>query len=227
MARNDESISDGMLSNLLTPVSARRTHICARPSRRLCQTGAVLRPPVRVCFVCSGNICRSPTAEVVLNRLAGERGRSDLVAADSAGTGSWHEGDDMDERSRGTLVDAGYDVPLHVAKQFQPADFARRDLIVALDGSHRDVLWWLAAETGDPATARAKIVLLRAFDPDLGSGESADVADPYYGGRGGFGEVLEHVERSAAAMLTAIERAVDAGADLVVPGGQQPESPPR
>lgn len=187
----------------------------------------VLRPPIRVCFVCSGNICRSPTAEVVLTRLAAERSASELVAADSAGTGSWHAGDDMDERSRGTLVDAGYEVPRHVAKQFQPADFDSYDMVVALDSGHRDVLWWLAAETHDPASARAKTVLLRAFDPDLEAGEAADVADPYYGGRGGFTEVLEQVERSCAALLDAIERAVDGGADHVVPDAQQTESPPR
>jgi protein-tyrosine phosphatase len=187
----------------------------------------VLSAPVRVCFVCSGNICRSPTAEVVLKRVVAERGRADLVAADSAGTGSWHAGDDMDERSRGTLVDAGYDVARHVAKQFQPADFAGYDLVVALDGGHRDVLWWLAAESGDAAAARAKIVLLRDFDPELESAEAPDVADPYYGGRGGFTEVLEQVERSCAALLTAIETAVESGADRVLPGSQQPGSPPR
>ncbi len=183
----------------------------------------MLRAPVRVCFVCSGNICRSPTAEVVLNRLAAQAGLADVVRAASAGTGSWHAGDDMDERSRHTLVDAGYDVRRHVAKQFEPDGFASYDLVIALDGSHRDVLWRLAAETPEPAEARAQIVMLRAYDPQLGPGEDPDVADPYYGGRGGFTEVLEQVERSCAELLIAIERAVESGADLL----QQTESPPR
>jgi protein-tyrosine phosphatase len=187
----------------------------------------VLRPPVRVCFVCSGNICRSPTAEVVLIQLAATRGVADLVAVDSAGTGSWHTGDDMDERSRATLVDAAYEVPRHVAKQFQPRDFDSYDLVLALDSGHRDILWWLAAETGDPVDARARIVLLRDFDPDLAPGEAADVADPYYGGRGGFTEVLEQVERSCAALLTAIEHAVETDAERIVPEAQQTDSPPR
>jgi protein-tyrosine phosphatase len=180
---------------------------------------ADLRPPVRVCFVCSGNICRSPTAEVVLRRRAEQAGVARLISVDSAGTGSWHAGDDMDERSRSTLEDAGYPVPTHVARQFQPADFADRDLVVALDAGHRDVLWWLAAETAEPDEARAKIVLLRSFDPESPPGAELDVADPYYGGRGGFDEVLDQVERSCAGLLDAITDAVRAT--------QQPESPSR
>jgi protein-tyrosine phosphatase len=183
----------------------------------------MLRPPVRVCFVCSGNICRSPTAQVALTALAADAGRSDLVEADSAGTGSWHAGDDMDERSRATLAEAGYDVARHVAKQFTAADFATRDVVVALDGGHYDELWDLAAHTGAVDAARAKIVLLRSFDPELRPGESPDVGDPYYGGPAGFDTVLQQVERSCAALLRGIEQAVESGADSL----QQTESPPR
>jgi protein-tyrosine phosphatase len=184
-------------------------------------------PPIRVCFVCSGNICRSPTAEVALIRRAAASDRSHLVTVDSAGTGSWHAGDDMDERSRRTMTQAGWDVPPHVAKQFGAADFATRDLVVALDTGHYNVLWWLAAETADVEAARAKIVMLRAFDPELEPGEAPVVGDPYYGGGGGFTEVLEQVERSCAALLDAIERAVVSGGDLIQPGVQQEDKPPR
>jgi protein-tyrosine phosphatase len=183
----------------------------------------MLSAPVRVCFVCSGNICRSPTAEVVLRRLVAESGQPELVTISSAGTGDWHAGDDMDERSRLALVQAGYAVEQHVARQFQPADFDELDLVVALDKGHRSVLWWLAAETSDTDSARAKIVLLREFDPELRPGESPDVADPYYSNHGGFRLVLEQVERSCAQLLAAIERAVRTGSDTV----QQTERPPR
>jgi protein-tyrosine phosphatase len=182
-------------------------------------TERVLEPPVRVCFVCSGNICRSPTAEVLLTALARDAGLDNLITVDSAGTGSWHAGDDMDPRSRATMTAAGYAVPGHVAKQFGPADFAERDLVVALDHGHLDELWELAGQTDDPAAARAKIVLLRSFDPELEPGEDPDVADPYYGGRTGFRTVLEQIARSCAALLTAIERAVSSGADLREVGG--------
>jgi protein-tyrosine phosphatase len=195
------------------------------------KTGQVLRPPVRVCFVCSGNICRSPTAQVVLDHLARESARDYLIEVNSAGTGSWHEGEDMDARSRRELVHAGYDVPRHVAAQFQAVDFATTDVVVALDSGHFNALWWLAAEADDPAAARAKLVLLRAFDPQLQAGEEPDVADPYYGGDTGFAEVLAQSERSGAALLDAIEQAVIAGAERVRPPheaavGQQPDSPP-
>ncbi len=185
----------------------------------------MLRPPVKVCFVCSGNICRSPTAEVVFNRVAEQSGRDYLVAGDSAGTGDWHAGDDMDARSRRTLVHAGYDIAPHTAKQFTAADFAARDVVVALDSGHYNVLWWLAAETDDVLAARSKIVMLRAFDPDLGPSEAPDVADPYYGRGDGFAAVLDQVERSCPVLLDAIEQAVITNADrLRAP--QQADKPP-
>jgi protein-tyrosine phosphatase len=174
-------------------------------------------PPIRICFVCSGNICRSPTAEVVLNRLAADAGLADRIAVDSAGTGSWHAGEDMDERSRRTLTDAGYDVPPHVARQFRADDFAETDLVVALDAGHRATLEGLAQRTADPDESRAKIVLLRSYDPKLRPDEDPDIADPYYGGRRGFLDVLEQVERSCAALLTEVTSAP----------AQQTDRPPR
>jgi protein-tyrosine phosphatase len=156
---------------------------------------------VRICFVCSGNICRSPTAEAVFVSMAAEAGLD--VEVDSAGTGNWHAGDDMDRRSRAALEGAGYAFDAHCAKQFTPDDFATRDLVVALDQGHRDVLWWLAAETDNPEAARAKIVLLRAYDPTADPAD-LDVPDPYYGGRGGFTEVLEQVERACRGLLEAL-----------------------
>lgn len=164
----------------------------------------VLRPPVRVCFVCSGNICRSPTAEVVLAAVAEDAGLGELIVVDSAGTGGWHEGDDMDRRARATMVAAGYDVPRHTAKQFHAADFAQRDVVVALDSGHLEALRALAEDTPEPATARAKIVLLREHDPKLAPGEAADVADPYYGDADGFVDVLAQVQRSCEALLDVI-----------------------
>ena len=71
--------------------------------------------PVRVCFVCTGNICRSPTAEVVFTSLLAEAGLADRVVADSAGTGPWHAGNDMDPRARETMLARGYRPAPHVA----------------------------------------------------------------------------------------------------------------
>lgn len=151
-----------------------------------------------------------------------------LVTVDSAGTGAWHAGEEMDERSRRTMVHAGYDVPPHCAKQFVAGDFAGRDVVVALDTGHYNALWWLATETPDVTEARAKLVMLRAFDPELLEGERQDVIDPYNGGRVGFADVLAQVERSCAALLEAIERAVTSGAALRAPAdlAQQEDKPP-
>ena len=178
-----------------------------------------------MCFVCSGNICRSPTAEVVLKSLAQDAGLSHLVEVDSAGTGDWHAGDEMAERSRATMTDAGYAVPPNVAKQFAAELFAERDVVVALDAGHLRALRWLAEVAPDPAAARGRIVLLREFDPELAPGETPEVADPYYGGARGFVDVLEQIERSCAALLDAIAAAVENGTDLAV--AQQPPSPSR
>lgn len=178
--------------------------------------------PLRICFVCSGNICRSPTAKVVTDALARANGLAGLVVADSAGTGDWHVGEDMDDRARRTLVQAGYTPDRHVAKQFDVELFDLRELVVALDTSHRDALWELAGDTADVAAARAKIVRLREFDPRLNSTEAADVADPYYGGPRGFVEVLDQVERSCRELLGAVARSVRDGHPIV----QQADRPP-
>ena len=162
---------------------------------------------------------------MVLTAQARAAGLEHLVEVDSAGTGDWHAGDDMDARSRQTMAAAGYAVPGHVAKQFATELFADRDVVVALDAGHRRALLWLADETPDPAAARAKIVMLREFDPQLAPGESPDVADPYYGGPRGFQDVLEQIERSCARLLDAIAAAVESGTNLERP--QQTESPPR
>jgi protein-tyrosine phosphatase len=186
----------------------------------------VLRPPVRVCFVCSGNICRSPTAEVVLAAVAEHAGLAHLVEVDSAGTGGWHEGEDMDHRARAVMTDAGYGVPRHRAKQFQAADFADRDVVVALDSTHHLALAELADATDDPVAARAKIVRLRHFDPALDDDQPADVPDPYFGDADGFTEVLEQVRRSCDVLLDAIEVAVASGAGVAAPARQQEAKPP-
>ena len=159
---------------------------------------------VRVCFVCTGNICRSPTAEVVFAAMLREAG-VDGVEVDSAGTGDWHVGDDMDRRARATLAAHGYDHPRHDAKQFTAADFTSRDLVVALDRGHEARLLALAGLVADPDSARDKIVLLRSYDPT--AGRDLDVPDPYSGAAEDFLEVLRQVERAGAGLLGSIRQA--------------------
>ncbi|MGW2209528.1 low molecular weight protein-tyrosine-phosphatase [Streptomyces sp. NPDC001781] len=151
----------------------------------------------RVCFVCTGNICRSPMAESVFQARAAEAGLDRLIEADSAGTGGWHEGDAADPRTVSVLGERGYDTE-HVARQFQPSWFDRLDLVIALDTGHLKTLRRLAPTEED---AR-KVRLLRSYDPAAGA--DLDVPDPYYGGRDGFEECLEMVEAASAGLLESV-----------------------
>jgi protein-tyrosine phosphatase len=157
--------------------------------------------PYRVCFVCSGNICRSPTAEAVLRRRLAEAGLADRVVVDSAGLGDWHVGEGADRRSAAALRARGYPAWVHAAKQFRAADFADRDLVVALDAGHERGLRQLARSPSD----RAKIRMLRSYDPGAATDPAGlDVPDPYFGGEQGFEHVLNLVEAACAGLLAEI-----------------------
>ncbi|MFJ8635030.1 low molecular weight protein-tyrosine-phosphatase [Streptomyces sp. NPDC093568] len=158
----------------------------------------------RVCFVCTGNICRSPMAESVFRARVEEAGLDGLVEVDSAGTGGWHEGDPADPRTVSVLEEHGYDGG-HTARQFQPSWFARLDLVVALDSGHLKALRRLAPSPEDAA----KVRLLRSYDP--AAGDDLDVPDPYYGGREGFEDCLEMVEAASTGLLTAVREQAGTG----------------
>jgi low molecular weight protein-tyrosine phosphatase len=151
---------------------------------------------VRILFVCLGNICRSPTAEGVMRQLVREQGLEDRVEIDSAGTGGWHVGAPPDARA--SEAAAGRGVRLEgAARRFSVDDFDRYDLILAMDRENRRDLLRLAPD-GD---ARAKVRLLREFDPAARDSGDLDVPDPYYGGDHGFEEVLDLVEAATRGLL--------------------------
>ncbi|MGW3135645.1 low molecular weight protein-tyrosine-phosphatase [Streptomyces sp. NPDC001139] len=156
----------------------------------------------RVCFVCTGNICRSPMAESVFRTRLREAGLDDRVEADSAGTDGWHEGDGADPRTVSVLRENGYD-GAHVARRFQPSWFSRLDLVIALDAGHLKALRRLAPTPQDAA----KVRLLRSYDP--AAGDDLDVPDPYYGGMDGFEECLEMVEAASEGLLAAVREQVE------------------
>lgn len=103
----------------------------------------------RVCFVCTGNICRSPMAEAVFRAHVAEAGLAHRIAVDSAGTGGWHEGDGADPRAISVLEAAGYALD-HRARQFQASWFERLDLVIALDAGHLRELRALAPTPRTP-----------------------------------------------------------------------------
>jgi protein-tyrosine phosphatase len=142
-----------------------------------------------------GNICRSPTAEVVMRAMLADAGLDDRVAVDSAGTGGWHAGDLADSRARRTLLSHGYDGAAHRARQFESEWLEERELVVAMDRENLAVLRRLAS----PETA-PKLALLRSFDP-AADPDDVDVPDPYYEGDDGFEHVLALVEAGCAGLL--------------------------
>lgn len=148
----------------------------------------------RVCFVCLGNICRSPTAEAIMAHRLGFEDLGVSVEVESAGTGSWHVGHPPDLRAREEATRRG--IPMAgVAQQFTAADFCRFDLIVAMDSSNLEALRAIAP--GDEAAA--KLHLLREFDPEARG--DLDVPDPYFGGREGFMDVFDMVDRSITGLI--------------------------
>lgn len=160
--------------------------------------------PYRVCFVCTGNICRSPMAEAVFRSVVQAAGLADRVRVASAGTGGWHVGDDADERALASLRTRGYPLA-HRARQFGAGWFDRYDLVVALDASHVAALRRLA-----PSAASAeKVRRLRGYDPNSVASGDLDVPDPYYGDDDGFEHVLDLVERACRGLLAEVRREVD------------------
>ena len=147
---------------------------------------------VRICFVCLGNICRSPTAEAVMRHLLEQEGMSGRIAVESAGTGDWHIGDPRDPRS--AAVGEARGIPLTgTARQFRAADFDRYHHVIAMDRSNQKAL--LAMARGD--RDRAKVRLLRSFDP--ASPPDAEVPDPYYSNR--FEEVFDICEAACRGLI--------------------------
>lgn len=157
---------------------------------------------VAVLMVCTGNICRSPTAEFVLRRKVEEAGLQEQVRIASAGTHDYHVGAPADDRSAEHALLRGYDLSRHRARQVQPQDFERYDLILALDDGHLELL-----EEDCPASHRNKLRRLMEFAPGH---LPREVADPYYGGKEGFETVLDHIEAACDGLLRELSARVRA-----------------
>jgi protein-tyrosine phosphatase len=161
-----------------------------------------------IALVCLGNICRSPTAAVVLQSKLGAAGLADRVTVESSGTGVWHVGEPMDRRASAILTARGLDPSRHRAVQFQATRAARHDLVLVMDASNlRDVR---AMVTGTEAADR--VLMFRAFDPLAGRADGVDdldVPDPWFGDEGGFDLVMSIVERTSDELVRRLAALLD------------------
>lgn len=148
---------------------------------------------MKVLCVCLGNICRSPTAEVVLRSLAEREAPELALEVDSAGTAGYHVGDPPDRRAQAAAARRGYDLSTVRARIVEPGDYERFDLVLAMDRENLAVL-----KRRSPKGARAQIRLFLEYAPQLGV---VEVPDPYYGGGNGFEEVLDLVEAASRGLL--------------------------
>jgi protein-tyrosine phosphatase len=135
-------------------------------------------------FVCTGNICRSPTAEGVMRKMAHDAGLT--LRIESRATHGYHIGEPPDPRTIRHAAQRGYDLSPQRAKKLAPRDFADFDLILACDSGHFEILESLAPKGTNIAMFRR---------------DGDDVPDPYYGGAKGFVEVLDIVERECARLI--------------------------
>src|ERR1043165_8108565 len=149
---------------------------------------------MRICFVCLGNICRSPTAEGVFRKLAADANVDDKLTIDSAGTGAWHVGELPRSGARVAAQRRGYELT-HRARKLVAADFDKFDLILAMDRDNYETIHRLARGR----TQLPMIRMLRSFD---GSAPvDAEVPDQYSGEDDGFEEVLDICERACRGLL--------------------------
>ena len=151
-----------------------------------------------VLFVCTGNICRSPTAEAIFRKLATNAGMAEAVTADSAGTHAYHVGEPPDPRAQKAAAKRGYDLSALRARRIEGADFQRFDLILAMDRDHYSILSSMARP---PADDRLKLMMsyARRF-------KEPEVPDPYYGGPLGFERVLDMLEDAAKGLLESLRK---------------------
>jgi protein-tyrosine phosphatase len=153
---------------------------------------------LKILFICLGNICRSPTAEVVLRTLAAREAADLAIETDSAGTAGYHIGAPPDPRSQAAARRRGYELSQLRARIVAPEDFEQFDLLLAMD---RDNLATLRRRA--PREFADRVRLFMEYAPQTHAGE---VPDPYYGGPNGFEEVLDLVEAAARGLLMQLRR---------------------
>ena len=161
-------------------------------------------PVIQILMVCMGNICRSPTAQAVLQAKVAQAGLTQRVLIDSAGTHNYHPGSPPDDRSQAHALRRGLDLSALRARQIHPDDYADFDLILAMDWDNLALL-----QVDCPPQHAIKLKLLMEFaHPNAGLG--AVVPDPYHGGSGGFDQVLDLTDAACEGLLQHLTRTLTA-----------------
>jgi protein-tyrosine phosphatase len=150
---------------------------------------------VKLLMVCTGNICRSPTAEGVFRAFLRKHSLHEKVDVDSAGTHDYHAGSPPDRRAIAHALKRGYDLSAQRARQLTAGDYEVFDLLLAMDAGHLEIM-----RQQCPAEHRHKLHLFLEF------GEGGDVPDPYYGGADGFERVLDMIEAASGGLLDHVRR---------------------
>lgn len=156
-----------------------------------------MKEPIKVLFVCLGNICRSPTAHGIFEKKAIDQGLQGSIIVDSAGTGDWHIGKSPDKRACKTASQNGYKITQLIARQVEPEDFIKFDYILAMDKKNLSDLMAMVP----PDFIGHLGLFLDYSDSNL-----AEVPDPYCGGQDGFTEVLMLIEDATNGLLRHLSR---------------------
>lgn len=178
--------------------------------------------PYRIIAVCTGNICRSPMAELILAEAFTAAGLADAVVVDSAGTTAYEAGRPIDPRAARKLTAHNLISDRHIAREWQPEWYSERHLILALDVDHYG---WLRASAPDHET-RARIRMLRSFDPALEAKDPLDqgIEDPWYGDHNDFETVWEQVQAAVPGIVQFVRAAIADDARLKLQERQQVRS---
>ena len=161
-------------------------------------TGNPSPAPLRVAFVCLGNICRSPIAEVVARALVEQAGLAGRVTVESYGTAGYHAGEPADRQAAAALARRGWSADGHRARQLTPAALAGLDLVLCADRANLAEVRRMAGSTFDPERVR----LLRDFDP--AAGPDAAVPDPWGLGDDDFDRVVQMVEEACRGLVAGL-----------------------
>jgi len=151
---------------------------------------------MKLLFVCTGNICRSPLAEGLMRQMLADAGLGGQVTVASAGTSGWHEGEPPHPLSRAAAAAVGVDISEQRARVFRFSDFEEFDLILAMDRSHLREL-----DLSCPPGSRARLALFLNYAPDI---EATDVPDPYGEGADAFEAVRGMIGEGCAGLLAAV-----------------------